>query len=365
MLNQPVKETSDVHIDLFAPYQLGSFTLKNRFVMAPMTRNRAGEGTAPTALNAEYYAQRAGAGLIITEATQPSLVGQGYPNTPGLHTDDQVAGWKLVADAVHANDGVIFVQLMHGGRIGHTSITGQQPVAPSPVAPAGELFTGSGMQPFEEPRELATDELPLLVAQFVDAAERAREAGLDGVELHAANGYLLHQFLADNTNVRTDGYGGSPSSRVRFVVDVATAVAQAIGADRVGIRVSPAGQFNDMAETETEATYAALIEALNPLGLAYLHVTEGPETSFGGSLVKQFAGVAIFSTGFTGPSTIETAREAIDAGRGDLFAIGRDFLANPDLVERLRTGAPLNEQRQELFYGGGRDGYTDYPALSR
>ena len=353
-----------MHTDLFAPYQLGAFALKNRFVMAPMTRNRAGEGTVPTALNAEYYAQRAGAGLIITEGTQPSPVGQGYPNTPGLHADDQVAGWKLVADAVHANDGVIFVQLMHAGRIGHTAITGQQPVAPSPVTPAGEVFTGSGMQPLEEPRELATDELPQLVAQFVDAAKRAREAGLDGVEIHAANGYLLHQFLADNTNVRTDAYGGSPSSRARFVLDVATAVAEAIGGERVGIRVSPAGVFNDMAETETEATYTALVDGLNPLGLAYLHVAEGPETSFGEGLAKQFTGVTIVSTGFTGPSSLETAQEAVDAGRGELFAIGRDFLANPDLVERLRIGAPLNEQRQELFYGGGAEGYTDYPALS-
>ena len=353
-----------MHTDLFAPYQLGAFALKNRFVMAPMTRNRAGEGTVPTALNAEYYAQRAGAGLIITEGTQPSPVGQGYPNTPGLHADDQVAGWKLVADAVHANDGVIFVQLMHAGRIGHTAITGQQPVAPSPVTPAGEVFTGSGMQPLEEPRELATDELPQLVAQFVDAAKRAREAGLDGVEIHAANGYLLHQFLADNTNVRTDAYGGSPSSRARFVLDVATAVAEAIGGERVGIRVSPAGVFNDMAETETEATYTALVDGLNPLGLAYLHVAEGPETSFGEGLAKQFTGVTIVSTGFTGPSSLETAQEAVDAGHGELFAIGRDFLANPDLVERLRIGAPLNEQRQELFYGGGAEGYTDYPALS-
>ncbi|WNV77800.1 alkene reductase [Geodermatophilus sp. DSM 44513] len=350
--------------DLFAPYQLGPFTLQNRFVMAPMTRNRAGEGTAPTALNAEYYAQRAGAGLIITEGTQPSAVGQGYPNTPGLHTDAQVAGWRLVADAVHARGGVVFAQLMHAGRIGHTSITGQRSVAPSPVTTAGEVFTPEGMQPFEEPRELATDELPGVVGEFVDAARRAREAGLDGVELHAANGYLLHQFLADNTNVRTDAYGGSPANRARFVVEVATAVAEAIGAERVGIRVSPGGVFNDIAETETEATYAALVEGLDPLRLAYLHITEGPETSFGEAIAKQFTGVVIASTGFTGASTLEAAQHAVDSGHGDLFAIGRDFLANPDLVERLRVGAPLNEQRQDLFYGGGAEGYTDYPRLS-
>ena len=347
--------------DLFAPFVLGPLELKNRLVMAPMTRNRAGEGTAPTALVAEYYAQRAGAGLIVSEGTQPSAVSQGYPNTPGLHTDAQVAGWRLVADAVHAADGAIFVQLMHSGRIGHTSITGLRPVAPSPITAAGQVFTPEGMQDFEEPRELATDELAGVVAEFTDAARRAIDAGLDGVELHSANGYLLHQFLSDSTNVRTDSYGGSPENRARFVVEVATAVTAAIGADRVGIRISPGGDFNDMAETEVEQTYAALVDGLTPLGMAYLHITEGPETSYGESIAKQFGGVVIASTAFTGPSTLEAAQEAVDTGHGDLFAIGRDFIANPDLVERLRTGAPLNEQRTELFYGGGAEGYTDYP----
>ena len=349
--------------DLFAPVRLGSLELKNRFVMAPMTRNRAGEGTAPTALNAEYYAQRAGAGLIVTEGTQPSAVGQGYPNTPGLHTDAQVAGWRLVADAVRARDGRIFAQLMHVGRIGHPVITGVQPVAPSAITPDGEVFTQEGMKPFTEPRALETSELPGVVAEFVDASRRAVEAGLDGVELHSANGYLLHQFLADSTNVRTDAYGGSPANRARFVVEVATAVAGAIGADKVGIRVSPGGTFNAMVETEVEQTYAALVEGLAPLGLAYLHITEGPETSFGEALAKQFGGVVIASTAFTGDSSLATAQETVDTGHGDLFAIGRDFIANPDLVQRLRTGAPLNEQRSELFYGGGAEGYTDYPAL--
>ena len=349
--------------DLFAPVRLGSLELKNRFVMAPMTRNRAGEGTAPTALNAEYYAQRAGAGLIVTEGTQPSAVGQGYPNTPGLHTDAQVAGWRLVADAVHARGGRIFAQLMHVGRIGHPVITGMQPVAPSALTPDGEVFTQEGMKPFTEPRALETSELPGVVAEFVDASRRAVEAGLDGIELHSANGYLLHQFLADSTNVRTDAYGGSPANRARFVVEVATAVAGAIGADKVGIRVSPGGTFNAMVETEVEQTYAALVEGLVPLGLAYLHITEGPETSFGEALAKQFGGIVIASTAFTGDSSLATAQEIVDTGHGDLFAIGRDFIANPDLVQRLRTGAPLNEQRGELFYGGGAEGYTDYPAL--
>ena len=349
--------------DLFAPYQLGPLTLSNRLVMAPLTRNRAGEDEAPTALNAEYYAQRAGAGLIITEGTQPSAVSQGYPHTPGLHTDAQVAGWRLVADAVHARGGTIIAQLMHAGRIGHPSITGQQPVAPSAVRPAGQVFTAEGMQDFQEPRALATDELPGVVAEFVDAARRARAAGLDGVELHAANGYLLHQFLADDTNQRTDAYGGSPQNRVRFVVEVAAAVAEAIGPDRVGIRISPGGAFNDMAETEVEQTYAALVEGLAPLGLLYLHVVEGPETSYAEPLHKVFNGPVIFNDGFSTTSTLERAQELVDTGQADLVAFGRRFIANPDLVERLRTGAALNEPDPSTFYGGTEHGYTDYPAL--
>lgn len=351
-------------IDLFAPYTLGDLTLTNRFVMAPMTRNRAGEGTAPTALNAEYYAQRATAGLIITEGTQPAAVGQGYPNTPGLHTDAHVAGWRLVADAVHAAGGAIVVQLMHTGRIGHPSLTGITPVGPSPIAAAGEVYTPEGMQAFVPPRELATDELPGVVAEFVDSARRAIEAGLDGIELHAANGYLLHQFLADGTNTRTDSYGGSPENRARFVIEVASAVAEAIGPKRVGIRISPGHAFNDMRETEIEATYEALVAGLEPLGLLYLHIAEDPGTNYGSALHKQFGGPVIISTGFMGSSDRETAQETLDSDAGDLFAIGRSFLANPDLVERLRTGAALNEQNQATFYGGAAEGYTDYPTLN-
>ncbi|TAL20103.1 MAG: alkene reductase [Frankiales bacterium] len=351
-------------IDLFAPFRLGDLELKNRFVMAPMTRNRAGEGTAPTALNAEYYAQRAGAGLIITEGTQPSAVGQGYPNTPGLHTEDQVAGWRLVADAVHAVGGVVVAQLMHTGRIGHEKITGQQPVAPSAIAAAGQVFTGAGMDDLPTPRALATDELPGVVAEFVDAARRAVEAGLDGVELHAANGYLLHQFLGDTSNARTDAYGGSPENRARFVVEVATAVAAAIGAGRVGIRVSPGHAFNDMTETEVEATYEALVTGLAPLGLLYLHIAEDPGTTYGEALRTLFPGVVIISTGFQGASDLETAQSVVDSDRGDLFAVGRGFLANPDLVERFRVGAPLNAVDQATTYGGGAEGYTDYSRLS-
>jgi len=350
--------------DLFSPYQLGSLTLANRLVMAPLTRNRAGAGEAPTELAAEYYAQRAGAGLIISEGTQPSAVGQGYPHTPGLHTDAQVAGWTLVADEVHARGGRIIAQLMHTGRIGHQTITGLRPVAPSAIAPAGEVYTEQGMKAFEVPRALETAELPGVVEEFVDAARRAVRAGLDGVELHAANGYLLQQFLADGSNIRTDGYGGSPANRARFVVEVVTAVAGAIGADRVGIRISPAGTFNDITETETEQTYAALLDGLNPLGLLYLHILETPETDFHEQLRKRWDGTIIFNTGFTGLSDLATAQEAVDSGATDLFCIGRGFLANPDLVERLRTGAKLNEPDMGTFYSGGAKGYTDYPVLS-
>ena len=350
--------------DLFSPYQLGRLELANRFVMAPLTRNRAGAGEAPTQLAAEYYSQRAGAGLIISEGTQPSAVGQGYPHTPGLHTDAQVAGWTLVADAVHARGGRIVAQLMHAGRISHPSIIGQRPVAPSAITPAGEVYTEQGMQAFEEPRALDAAELPGVVGEFVDAARRAMRAGLDGVELHAANGYLLQQFLADGTNTRTDAYGGSARNRARFVIEVATAVSQAIGAEHVGIRISPAGTMNDITETETEQTYAALLDGLNPLSLLYLHVLEGPKTDFHEQLRKQWGGTVIYNTGFTGPSDLATAQEAIDTGAADLFCIGRAFLANPDLVERLRTGAELNEPDSNTFYSGGARGYIDYPALS-
>ena len=350
--------------DLFAPYRLGSLELRNRFVMAPMTRNRAGEGEAPTALSAEYYAQRAGAGLIVTEGTQPSAVGQGYPHTPGLHTDEQVAGWRLVADAVHERGGRIVAQLMHTGRIGHPSITGLQPVGPSAITPAGQVYTPEGMQDFVEPRALGTDELPGVVAEFVDAARRAVDAGLDGVELHAANGYLLHQFLADGSNTRTDAYGGSPENRARFVVEVATAVADAIGPDRVGIRVSPGHGFNDITETEIEPTYEALVLGLEPLGLLYLHIAEDPGTRYQDAPRKLFGGPVVLSTGFAGGSDLATAQEAVDSGAADLFAIGRAFLANPDLVERLRAGAALNEPDAGTFYAGGAKGYTDYPTLA-
>lgn len=347
-------------IDLFAPYRLRGLQLANRFVMAPMTRNRTPD-TVPNALNAEYYAQRAGAGLIITEGVQPSAVGQGYPATPGLHTDAQTQGWRGVADAVHARGGTIVAQLMHAGRISHPSLIGTTPVAPSAVRPAGQVPTGEGMQEFETPRALETEELPGVVGEFVDAARRAVAAGLDAVELHAANGYLLQQFLADSTNTRTDGYGGSPEGRARFVVEVAQAVVAEVGADRVGIRISPGGTFNDIAETEVDATYTALLEGLAPLGLLYLHVIADEESGYAEGLRKLFDGAVIVNTGFAGPSDLATAEQVVGEGNADLFSIGRAFLSTPDLVDRLRTGDELNEPDPGTFYGGSEKGYTDYP----
>ncbi len=349
--------------DLFAPYTLGSLELRNRLVMAPMTRNRTPD-TVPNALNAEYYAQRASAGLIVTEGVQPSAVGQGYPGTPGLHTDAQTEGWRAVADAVHARGGKIVAQIMHAGRISHPDLIGTTPVSASATKPAGQVFTGSGMKDFEAPRALELDEIPGVVGEYVDAARRAVAAGLDGVELHAANGYLLHQFLADGINVRTDSYGGSPENRARFVLEVARAVVAEVGADRVGIRISPGGAFNDVTETEVDATYGALVEGLAPLGLLYLHVIADEESGYVEGLRKAFGGPTIVNTGFAGPSDLETAQTVVGEGHGDLFAIGRAFIANPDLVERLQAGTDLAEGDQATYYGGDAAGYTDYPTAS-
>ncbi len=349
---------------LFDPIDIGPLSLPNRVVMAPMTRNRAGAGAVPTELNAEYYRQRAGAGLIVTEGTQPSAVGQGYLSTPGLHTDDQVAGWRGVADAVHGAGGRVFAQLMHAGRISHQDFHGEQPVAPSAVAAAGQAFTLDGLKPHPTPRPLETGEVAATVAEYADAARRAVAAGLDGVEIHGANGYLIQQFLAGNTNRRTDGYGGSVTGRIRFAVEVAEATVAAVGADRVGLRVSPGNDLNDIAEDDTVELYTALVEAIAPLGLAYLHVLERSDMAVHEKLRATFPGVMIVNPFAAGGDHSEAAdgQRALDAG-ADLVAFGRSFLANPDLVERLRTGAALNVPDGASFYGGDHRGYTDYPAL--
>ncbi len=352
---------------LYEPVALGRLSLRNRIAMAPLTRNRAGEGQVPPPAAATYYAQRATLGLIITEGTQPSAVGQGYLATPGLHTDAQVEGWRRVADAVREQGGTIVVQLMHAGRVAHPDNKGGlETVAPSAVAAPGEMVTASGPQPHPVPRALGTDELPGIVAEFVDAARRAVEAGLDGVELHAANGYLLHQFLAPSSNLRTDAYGGSPQARARLTVEVTRAVADAIGADRVGIRISPAHDIQGCIEDDPEdvaATYGALVDAVAPLGLAYLHVLADPASDLVRDLRRSFGGPLVVNDGFSSVTSLQSAQRLLGEGLGDVVAVGRAALANPDLVRRWRTGAPLNAPDPSTFYGGDERGYTDYPTL--
>ncbi|MFE4758185.1 alkene reductase [Streptomyces mirabilis] len=352
----------------FEATQLGGKHLANRIVMAPMTRSRAyGEGNSPTDLMAEYYAQRASAGLIVTEGTQPSVIGQGYPNTPGIHSAEQITAWRKVTDAVHAQGGAIYLQLMHTGRVGHPSLTGLEPVGPSPVKAAGQVYTHEGPKDFVAPRELTDDEIQQTIADFATAAKNAVEAGFDGVELHGANGYLIHQFLAPNANTRTDAWGGTPDKRIRFAVETAKAVAEAIGADKVGFRISPGNPFNDIDEndrTDTEATYTALVDALAPLSLAYLHQMEAPELrDFTLRLRKGWPTTYILNP-FTGAEpTGPDALALIDDGTADLIAYGALFLANPDLPARLAQGGPFNTPDRATSFGGDHTGYTDYPTL--
>lgn len=350
---------------LFTPTRLGSLDLPNRLVMAPMTRNRAGADGVPTPSMATYYAQRAGAGLIVTEGTQPSAAGQGYPFTPGSHTPAQAAGWRRVTDAVHERGGRIFLQIMHAGRISHPSLQpgGQLPVAPSAVTPAGQVFTAEGLQDFVQPRALESDEIPGIVQDYAEAARLAVEqGGFDGVEVHGANGYLPHQFLAEGTNSRTDQYGGSPENRARFLLEVTAAVATAVGGGRVGVRLSPGNSFNDIVEHETEAVYAAVVAGLAPLGLSYLHVVEGP-VAVTEQIRAAWSGTLIVNAAFTLPTTRENLEGLLAADRVDLVGVGRAFIANPDLVQRLEVDAPLNPADESSFYGGTDAGYLDYPAL--
>lgn len=353
--------------NLFAPYDHGDLHLPHRVAMAPLTRNRA-KGTIPGDLNAEYYAQRAGAAILVTEGTHPAAVGQGYVDIAGLHNDEQQAGWAKVAAAVHAaGDAKLVIQLMHCGRVAHPIFTdGEQPVAPSAITAPGELNTGDGTVDFVEPRAFTTEELPAVREQYVDAARRAIAAGADGVELHAANGYLLHQFLSSNTNQRTDGYGTDVAGRIRFVVETVDAVAAAIGAGRVGLRISPGHEFNGIDEADPRETYDALLRAIAHHDLMYLHVME-TQPYAGYSTVAQarelFPGTLMVNAGFTEEFDVEGADALVGEGKADLVAYGRRFLANPDLPERLRTGAELNEPNPDTFYGGGAEGYTDYPTL--
>ncbi|MCW2848559.1 MAG: 1,2-oxophytodienoate reductase [Marmoricola sp.] len=351
----------------FTPVRIGSWNLPQAFVMAPLTRNRAGEGNAPTELNATYYAQRAGAGLIVTEGTAPSAVGQGYLNVPGLYTLDQVAGWRRVADEVHRNGGTIVAQLMHAGRIAHAdNKDGFETISASAVQAPGDMITADGPKPHDVPRAPETEELAGVIEDFVTAARNAVDAGLDGVEIHAANGYLLHQFLDPTINLREDAYGGSPENRARFVIEVVTAVAEAIGADKVGLRISPGHQFNGVGEEQgpdLEATYTALVSAVAPLGLAYLSILAAPLNGFTRDLAQRFGGSVLLNDGFAEVTTLESVEELLGTGIADAIVVGRPFLANPDLHERWKQGAELNEPNQDTFYGGGAEGYTDYPTL--
>jgi 2,4-dienoyl-CoA reductase-like NADH-dependent reductase (Old Yellow Enzyme family) len=356
-------------MDLFSPIELGDLHLANRVVMAPLTRVRSGAEGVPTPLVAEYYAQRASVGLIVSEGVYPGKESRGYFGQPGIITDEQEAAWRTVADAVHAEGGRIVMQLMHSGRVVHPDLSDtERTVAPSAVAIDGETHTQHGKQRHVVPHALTTEELAVVRDEFVDAARRAVRAGFDGVELHGANGYLLHQFLSPVSNVRTDGYGGSPAARARFVVEVATAVADQIGAGRVGIRLSPANQAQDVFETdeaETRATYEALLSGLRPLGLAYLSVLHAEPT---GALVADlkawFGGRLIVNSGFGSITTRDEAVTLIEESHADAVAVGRAIIANPDLVERWRREAPENAPRPELFYTPGAEGYTDYPRLS-
>ncbi|MGY1831596.1 alkene reductase [Geodermatophilus sp. SYSU D01180] len=355
-------------MDLFSPVTLGDLELANRVAMAPLTRMRSGRAGVPGDLVVEHYEQRAGVGLIVTEGTYPTHEGQAFVGQPGIVTDEQVAGWRRVADAVHARGGRIVVQVMHGGRVTHPDVNGgRRVVAPSAIAIDGAGHTEKGKQPYPVPHALTTDEVREVVRDFVRAAERAVEAGLDGVEIHGANGYLLHEFLSPASNVRDDEYGGSPENRARLVVEVVTAVSEAIGAGRVGLRISPEHDIQDALETDREdvrATYGALVDQLRPLGLAYLSVLHRePAGDLVQELRSRFGGHLMANSGFGSVTTREEAVALIEAAHADVVAVGRAVIANPDLVERWAGEHPENEIRSHLFYASGAEGYTDYPAL--
>lgn len=356
---------------LFTPLRAGALELRNRVVMAPLTRNRAlPEGDVPAPMAAEYYRQRAGFGLIVSEGTQVSAQGQGYAWTPGIYSAAQVEGWRAVTEAVHAKGGTIVAQIWHVGRVSHTSLQpgGAAPVGPSALRADSKTYDGKGFVPVSEPRALEIGEIPGVVADYASAARNAREAGFDGVEIHGANGYLIDQFMRPSANVRTDGYGGSVENRTRFLEEVVEAVAGAIGADRVGLRLSPFSPANGVVVDETAPeTFARAVERIAPYGLAFLHMVEGatggsrdlPEGASIEALRALFPGVYIANNGYDR----ETAIEAVESGRADAVAFGRLAIANPDLPARLEREAALNEPDRATFYGGGAEGYTDYPTL--
>ncbi len=356
-------------VTVFTPVQIGPYSLSNRLVMAPMTRNRAGPGNVPQALNVEYYAQRAGAGLIITEGSQVSPQGVGYPATPGIHNRAQIHGWQQITDAVHARRGRIFLQLWHVGRISHPSLQpdGALPVAPSAVKPAGQAVTDQGLQDFVTPRALTIDEIPDILEQFRNAAANALEAGFDGVEIHAANGYLIDQFLRDGSNQRDDAYGGAMENRARLLLEIVAAVCDVWTRNCIGVRLSPLNPFSDMRDSNPEALFSHTATALNQFDLAYLHINEqglenpgaaGPAFDLR-TLRRLFNGPYICNAGYD----LARANATLAAGATDLISFAKLFLANPDLPVRFARNAPLNTPDQATFYGGTAKGYTDYPAL--
>ena len=353
---------------LFEPYRLGPITLPNRLVMAPLTRNRAVAGMVPSPLAVEYYGQRASAGLLITEASQISQQGQGYQDTPGIFSREQVAGWRKVTERVHARGGRIFIQIWHVGRISHTSLQPNNgaPVGPSPIRAKGKTFVGGVFTDISEPRALRLEEIPGIVEGFRRGAANAMEAGFDGVEIHGANGYLLDQFAKDGANKRTDIYGGSIENRARLMLEVAKAVAAEAGAERTGIRISPVTPSNDISDSNPQPLFDYIVDGLNALKLIFIHVIEGATggprdiAPFDyGSLRKRFKGAYIANNGYD----LTLANKALAANEADLIAFGKLFISNPDLVERFKRGAPLNAFDKATFYGGGAKGYTDYPVL--
>jgi N-ethylmaleimide reductase len=353
---------------LFEPYKLGPLTLPNRLVMAPLTRNRALAGLVPNPLAVEYYSQRASAGLLVSEATQVSQQGQGYQDTPGIYSQAQVAGWRKVTDRVHERGGRIFLQLWHVGRISHVSLqeNNQAPVAPSAIPAKGKTFVGGTFADVSEPRALTLEEIPGIIESFKKGAANALAAGFDGVEVHGANGYLLEQFAKDGTNKRTDAYGGPIENRAKLMLEVAKVVAAEAGPERTGIRISPVTPANDITDSNPQPLYDYIVDQLSALKLTYVHVVEG---ATGGprdiapfdysSLRKRFSGAYIANNGYD----FDLANKVLAANAADLIAFGKPFISNPDLVERLKRGAPLNEWDKATFYGGGAKGYTDYPVL--
>ncbi len=360
---------------LFTPFQAGDLLLANRIVMAPLTRNRALPGRVPGDLQVEYYRQRASAGLIVTEASQITPEGQGYLDTPGIYSAEQVAGWRRVTDAVHAAGGKIVIQLWHVGRISHVSLLpeGMVPVSSTSKAANTKTFTHNGFEAVSQPRALRTDEMPRIVDDYRAAARHAMAAGFDGVEVHGANGYLLEQFLRDSINDRTDAYGGPIGNRARLLLEVMEAVAAEIGAGRTGLRLSPVTPANDAAQdSDAQALYGHVVERLAPLKLAYLHLIEGATGGPRDAVPFDFEALRrVYKAAHPGGAWMvnngydrQLALDVVASGRADLVAFGKPFISNPDLVRRLRENAPLNEPKRETFYGGGAAGYTDYPALA-